>query len=153
MKCRLLMLSLVFGATLLVLSLSACSRSEGRNKNTQAQDEQLQQQVADATQKVREEGKQLNQQAEEEAQRLKQQAKAIKEGVKEGWNRNDQGKTVVIDVNSASEAQLDRLPGIGPSDARRIINGRPYNSPHDLLAKGILSGQQYEQVRDSITAK
>ena len=37
-----------------------------------------------------------------------------------------------IDVNSASELELESLPGIGPTLARRIVEARPFRSVGDL---------------------
>ena len=43
-----------------------------------------------------------------------------------------------IDINTASRAQLETLPGIGPAVAQRIIEGRPYHNVKGLLnIKGI----------------
>ncbi len=39
-----------------------------------------------------------------------------------------------IDINSAPADLLDTLPGIGPTIAERIIEGRPYSEAEDLLA-------------------
>ena len=151
---RQLILIPTVGTTLLAFVLSGCSRSEGHDdKNTQAQDEKLQQEVADATQKAKEEANRLNQEADAEAQRLKQQAQAVKEGVKEGWNRSNNSQEGLIDVNSASQEELERLPGVSPADARRIVRGRPYNSPRELLTRRILSDQQYEALKASITVR
>src|SRR5689334_9383683 len=38
-----------------------------------------------------------------------------------------------IDINSASEQQLDELPGIGPALAKQIIAGRPWDDLNDLV--------------------
>jgi competence protein ComEC len=44
----------------------------------------------------------------------------------------------LIDINSASQRELESLPGIGPTIARHIIEGRPYRTVDDLLkVKGI----------------
>ena len=37
-----------------------------------------------------------------------------------------------ININTASQAELEALPGIGPVIARRIIEGRPYRSVEEL---------------------
>ena len=43
-----------------------------------------------------------------------------------------------LDLNTASAEELTALPGIGPALASRILQGRPYQNPNDLLkVKGI----------------
>jgi len=44
-----------------------------------------------------------------------------------------------IDINSATEAQLDSLPGIGPVRAKAIVAGRPYTDVKELETKKVLT--------------
>jgi len=78
---------------------------------------------------------------------LKTDAKAVAQGVREGWNRDHP-----LDLNSASKAQLMALP-MTAEQADRVIAGRPYNSPHDLVDKHILRQTEYDKVADRVTVK
>lgn len=41
----------------------------------------------------------------------------------------------VVNINSATQAELEALPGIGPKIAREIIRNRPYRDAKELQAK------------------
>jgi competence protein ComEA len=50
----------------------------------------------------------------------------------------DSSPVGLVNVNTATTAELESLPGIGPVIARRIVEGRPYRSVDDLdRVKGI----------------
>ena len=57
-----------------------------------------------------------------------------------------------IDINSASSEDLQKLSGIGPATADKIIAGRPYNSKRDLLTRKIISQKEYDAIREKIVA-
>lgn len=61
-----------------------------------------------------------------------------------------------IDINTASAAEFDRLPGIGPAYAERIVLDRDANGPFDgvddlVRVKGI-GPKKLEKIRPFVTA-
>jgi len=42
-----------------------------------------------------------------------------------------------VDLNSAAQGELEKLPGVGPAIAKKIIAGRPYASAADLARSGV----------------
>jgi DNA uptake protein ComE-like DNA-binding protein len=58
--------------------------------------------------------------------------------------------TEKLDINSATQEQLDALPGAAYS--KKIIEGRPYASKRELLTKHIVPKATYAKIKDEITA-
>ena len=58
-----------------------------------------------------------------------------------------------VDINSASKAELEKLPGLSAADAQRVIAARPYLSKAKLVTDKIISGSQYETIKTMIVAR
>ncbi|MEK7617419.1 MAG: helix-hairpin-helix domain-containing protein [Patescibacteria group bacterium] len=58
-----------------------------------------------------------------------------------------QGK---VNINIASQSELEALPGIGPVTASKIISDRPYQKIEDLLDKKIVGKATFEKIKDQI---
>jgi competence protein ComEA len=62
-------------------------------------------------------------------------------------------KEELLDINSATEEQLKKIPGIGDEYSKKIIAGRPYAKKDQLMSRKILSMAIYEKIKDKIIAK
>lgn len=78
-----------------------------------------------------------------------------KEGVQDGQvlsiKKQVSGGTDKVNINTASESELDTLWGIGTATVEKIIEGRPYQKPEDLLEKKIIKSNVWEKIKDEIT--
>jgi competence protein ComEA len=61
--------------------------------------------------------------------------------------------TKLVDINSASKAELKALPGIGDAEADRIIAARPYPSKTKLVVDKVLSEAAYSALSGRIVAE
>lgn len=61
------------------------------------------------------------------------------------------GNSALVNINTASSAQLEALWGIGPATAKNIIENRPYTEVGDLLSKKILKSNVYQKIFGQLT--
>jgi len=62
-------------------------------------------------------------------------------------------KAKLVDINTATDAELKSVTGIGEAYAAKIIAGRPYANKAQLKSRKVLPVPVYEQVKDLIIAK
>ena len=58
-----------------------------------------------------------------------------------------------INLNTATPAELDTIPGIGEKRSAAIIAGRPYASTSQLVSKKVLTQGIFDKVRPYVTVK
>ena len=61
------------------------------------------------------------------------------------------GPTQPVNINTATPAELDTLPGVGPATAQRIIDGRPYGAIEDLMRVKGIGQATFDKLKDHIT--
>lgn len=59
--------------------------------------------------------------------------------------------TGLINLNTATQEQLESLPGIGAATAKKIMDNRPFNSIDQLLNVSGIGESKYRQIKDLVT--
>jgi DNA uptake protein ComE-like DNA-binding protein len=72
---------------------------------------------------------------------------------KSGGTARTEPQGGLVDINSASAAELDKLPGIGPARSQAIIANRPYKGKDELAQRKIVPQNVYDQIKDKIVAR
>ena len=65
------------------------------------------------------------------------QAASVQAQTKTKQSKKSTATESTVDLNTATEKELDTLPGVGPATAKKIIAARPYSSVNDLAKSGI----------------
>lgn len=60
---------------------------------------------------------------------------------------------VKVNLNTATEAELEALPGIGPVKAKAIVAGRPYAKPEDVMKVSGIKQGIFNKIKDAITVQ
>jgi DNA uptake protein ComE-like DNA-binding protein len=127
--------------TILALALaSGCSQQDTDKTRREA---------AQATEKIKEESKTAAVELKKDAKEVAKQTKAAVEGIREGLSTSD----APVNVNSASKTKLQTLPGVDEETADRIIRGRPYHTNDSLRKRGVVSLDEYKEIKDKVVVR
>jgi len=58
----------------------------------------------------------------------------------------------LVDINSAMENDIVAL-GLDRAVAKKIVDGRPWRSKHELVTRQVLTADQYEKLKDQLVAR
>ena len=61
--------------------------------------------------------------------------------------------SLIVNINTASEEELESVPGVGPARAAQIIAGRPYESVDELQKIAGISGKTFDSLLPFVTVK
>jgi competence protein ComEA len=62
-------------------------------------------------------------------------------------------KAGLVDINTATAAELKGLPGVSDADSTKIIQGRPYADKNQLVSRHVVSEATYAKIKDHVIAK
>lgn len=154
-------LALAFGAP----SLHAADKSEllsgTREKVTEVKDS-LSSKMSDAAESKTSALKEKKDALKKDGSKLQDKAASQKDKAKEATSKASATKEAAkdsaagsvgkLDLNSATEAELAQLPGIGEARAKAIVKGRPYTGKDELKRKKIVPASVYEKIKDRVIA-
>lgn len=55
-----------------------------------------------------------------------------------------------VDLNVASNRELQQLPGFGPELAERVVRHRPYHKLDELIARKVLGRKEFARIKERI---
>jgi DNA uptake protein ComE-like DNA-binding protein len=122
------------------------------NASGHESDQQIQHQAQEATEQAKVAAKKAADEARIAAANAERDAHDVAKGVRAGLHNGKNG-SAVVNVNNATRVDLESLPGVTPTTARRIAENRPYSTPHDLVRKGVVSQAEYDRISDQVATQ
>ncbi len=140
-----LRLAATLGLCVAMMWMASCN-ANGKPES----DQQIRQQAQRATENAKVAADKAAAEARIAAANAERTANDVAAGVKAGLH---DGKRGSIDLNSANRTDLETLPGVTAATARRIENNRPYDTPQDLVRKGVVSEAEYDRIAGDVITR
>ena len=80
----------------------------------------------------------------------KGQSDAASQTSKQSSKKTKSAPATAVDLNTATEKDLEAIPGIGPATAKKVVDHRPYQSVDDVAKAGI-GRKEIDQIRSMVT--
>jgi DNA uptake protein ComE-like DNA-binding protein len=116
-------------------------------------DQQIQQQAAHDAAVAKKNAEKAASDARVAAADAERRLNDVTQGVKQGLRNGNSSASGPVNVNAAGRDQLLSLPGITDARAQRIIDRRPYSSPHDMVHKGAISEAEYQRISGQVVTE
>lgn len=62
----------------------------------------------------------------------------------------DADSSGLVNINFATQPQLEALPGIGPVTAQKIISNRPYQTLEELISKKAVGAALFDKIKNQL---
>jgi DNA uptake protein ComE-like DNA-binding protein len=136
----------------LVVSAALCAAVLWLGGCANQSDQQIRDQAARATEQAKVQAQKAAAEARAAAANATREANDVAQGVREGVH-NGRGGPGPVNVNAASRADLESLPGVSPATADRIAENRPYSTPYDMVRKRVLSQSEFNRISGNVVAQ
>jgi DNA uptake protein ComE-like DNA-binding protein len=136
----------------LAVSVALCAAVLWLGGCTNQSDRQIREQAERTTEQAKEQAQKAAAEARAAAANATREANDVAQGVRQGIH-NGRGGSGLVNVNAASRADLESLPGVSPATANRIAENRPYGTPYDLVRKRVISQAEFNRISGDVVAQ
>jgi len=131
----------------------ASQSTPGANQSTTTKSVETPKAKLGQNKQLADEAEQAASETEQAASETEKAANSLVTGIEKEFGPDQYpSSNEIVNINYSSEERLLSLPGINDELAMRIIRNRPYDTPTDLIAKHVLTKEQYDRIKNRLTS-